>query len=257
MEKRTKFIGFCSSKGGVGKSSMTILAASWLHYVRGLSVAVVDCDFPIRSVRRTREREMKFIDSSPLHQRMMAEQFKATGQKIYPVLPSNPVAAFDDLQAFAQSDGREFDVVIFDLPGTTNTAGVLSTIARLDHVFVPISPDALVMESTLLLVSILMDSVVGRAEHNLKSVSLFWTRVDRREKTIYYDRYDQLIEQFGLKRLHTMIPDRKRFSKEIDRDQPVPYRSTLFAPERRFAKDGRLDEFVDEICEIIGYGKAQ
>jgi cellulose biosynthesis protein BcsQ len=233
---------------------MTILMASYLHYIRGLTVAVVDCDFPIRSVKRVRDREIKFIGQSGAHQRMMAEQFKATGQKIYPVIPSTPAESFDDLRAFVKGDGREFDLVIFDLPGTTNTVGVLTTIARLDHVFIPISSDALVMESTLLLVGILTESVIGRPAHNLKSANLFWAKVDRREKTIYYERYDKIIAQFGLNRLRTMVPDRKMFNKEIDFDQAVPYRSTLFAPDRRFVREGRLDELADEICSIVGIG---
>lgn len=254
MSKQTKYIGFCSSKGGVGKSSMTIITASYLHYARGLNVAIVDCDFPIRSITQARERETAFVNNSPAHQMMMSERFNATGRGVYPVIPSTPEGSFDDLRAFIKNDDREFDLVIFDLPGTTNTPGVVTTISCLDHVFIPISPDALVMESTLLLVNLLTQSVVGRARHNLKSANLFWTRVDNRERTIYYKRYDKVFAEFGLNRLRTMIPDRKRFNKEIDFDQPVPYRTTLFAPDRRFVKDSRLDMLADEICSIVGIG---
>ena len=141
---------------------MTMLTASYLHYTRGLVVAIVDCDFPIRSIRRTRDREMSFVENSVHHQRMMTEQFKATGQRIYPVIPSTPADSFDDLRGFLKNDNRDFDLIIFDLPGTTNTAGVLHTIAQLDHVFIPISCDPLVIESTLLLVGILTESIMGR-----------------------------------------------------------------------------------------------
>jgi cellulose biosynthesis protein BcsQ len=254
MSKKPKYIGFCSSKGGVGKSSMTIIMASYLHYTRGLTVAVVDCDFPIHSIHQVREREATFVEHSTVHQKMMVNQFNETGQRIYPVIESNPADGLDDLHLFLKNADREFDLIIFDLPGTTNTPGVLSTIACLDNVFIPISSDALVMESTLLLVSLLTDSVIGHPDSNLKSANLFWTRVDKREKTIYYERYNRVFEQFGLKRLQTMIPDRKRFNKEIDFDQPLPYRTTLFAPERRFAKEAMLDELATEICSIVGIG---
>ena len=46
MEKQTMMIAFSNQKGGVGKSAMAILMASWLHYTKGLNVAVVDCDSP-------------------------------------------------------------------------------------------------------------------------------------------------------------------------------------------------------------------
>ena len=52
-------ISFANQKGGIGKSTLTILVASWLRYVRGLNVLVVDCDFPQNSIYELREREKK------------------------------------------------------------------------------------------------------------------------------------------------------------------------------------------------------
>lgn len=233
---------------------MTIVTASILHYVKGYTVAIIDCDFPIRSVVRVRDRELKVIDQSLVHQQMMSEQFKATGQKIYPVIPSSPAEAFNDLQGFLKHDERHFDIVIFDLPGTTNTPGVLSTMACLDHIFIPISPDNLVMESTLLLVNILHESIIGRKEHALQGAYLFWTKMDKRVKTLVYDRYNDVMEHFGLSRLQTRIPARSKFDKEISAEEPIPYRTTLFAPERKFITEAGLVALVDEICGIIKLG---
>ena len=38
MEQNPLCIAFASQKGGVGKSTLTVLAASWLHYLHGLSL---------------------------------------------------------------------------------------------------------------------------------------------------------------------------------------------------------------------------
>ena len=38
MDKKPISISFANQKGGIGKSTLTILAASWLRYVRGLNV---------------------------------------------------------------------------------------------------------------------------------------------------------------------------------------------------------------------------
>ena len=46
MKQNPLCIAFASQKGGVGKSTLTVLAASWLHYLHGIRVAVVDCDCP-------------------------------------------------------------------------------------------------------------------------------------------------------------------------------------------------------------------
>lgn len=39
-------ISICNQKGGVGKSSLTVLLASYLHYTLGHDVLVMDCDYP-------------------------------------------------------------------------------------------------------------------------------------------------------------------------------------------------------------------
>ena len=51
-----KFVAFSTQKGGAGKTTLTVLAASYLYYVRGLKVLVVDCDFPQYSIEDIHER---------------------------------------------------------------------------------------------------------------------------------------------------------------------------------------------------------
>ena len=46
----TKFVALSTQKGGAGKTTLTVLMASYLHYVRGIDVAVIDCDFPQYSI---------------------------------------------------------------------------------------------------------------------------------------------------------------------------------------------------------------
>ena len=58
------FVAFATQKGGIGKSTVTALAASYLHNVKGYNVAVVDCDDPQHSIHGLREHETGLIDSS-------------------------------------------------------------------------------------------------------------------------------------------------------------------------------------------------
>ena len=55
------FVAFATQKGGIGKSTVTALAASYLHNVKGYNVAVVDCDDPQHSIHGLREHEMGLI----------------------------------------------------------------------------------------------------------------------------------------------------------------------------------------------------
>ena len=52
-------ISFSTQKGGVGKSTLTTLIASVLHYRLGYNVLIIDCDFPQHSLTNMRERDKK------------------------------------------------------------------------------------------------------------------------------------------------------------------------------------------------------
>ena len=58
------FVAFATQKGGIGKSTVTALAASYLHNVKGYNVAVVDCDDPQHSIHGLREHETALIGRS-------------------------------------------------------------------------------------------------------------------------------------------------------------------------------------------------
>ena len=38
------FVAFATQKGGAGKSTLTALTASYLYYLEGVDVMVIDCD---------------------------------------------------------------------------------------------------------------------------------------------------------------------------------------------------------------------
>ena len=48
--KEATYVAISTQKGGAGKTTLTVLVASYLHYVKGYNVAVVDCDFPQYSI---------------------------------------------------------------------------------------------------------------------------------------------------------------------------------------------------------------
>lgn len=43
MKKKPIYVAFSTQKGGAGKTTLTVLAASYLHYVKGRNIAVIDC----------------------------------------------------------------------------------------------------------------------------------------------------------------------------------------------------------------------
>lgn len=52
----TIVVAFSNQKGGVGKSTLTVLLASYLYYEKGIKVAIMDCDSPQHSLIGERNR---------------------------------------------------------------------------------------------------------------------------------------------------------------------------------------------------------
>lgn len=64
--KRPKYVAFSTQKGGAGKTTITVLVASYLHYVKDCNVAIIDCDYPQYSVSDLRKRD---------REKMLADEF--------------------------------------------------------------------------------------------------------------------------------------------------------------------------------------
>ena len=100
-----KFVAFSTQKGGAGKTTLTVLAASYLYYVKGLKVLVVDCDYPQFSIEEMRQRDRDLIECSPQFKKLFSDNMRQTKLAPYPLLTAKPeearsaVVPFSDLKA--------------------------------------------------------------------------------------------------------------------------------------------------------------
>ena len=257
--KQPLFIAFSTQKGGVGKTTFTTLAASWLHYNLGYNVAVMDCDFPQWSIHSMRKREAEQLQANAFYQRKAVTMFETLGKGTYPMIctrPDNDVLA--RAREFLASEQTNYDVLLFDLPGTINNEGVINTFLGMDYVFVPISASRLVMESTLPFIISVNEMKKSYPEINLKSIHLFWNMVVSGSRREMYEHYEKVINRFGIPLLKTAIPRSLRYEKEqsIEGSASV-FLSTIFPPDRNLLKDSNFNLLIDEILEIINLKKSQ
>jgi cellulose biosynthesis protein BcsQ len=250
MKKETLFVAFSTQKGGMGKTAMTVLTASYLHYAKGYHVAVIDCDFPQQSIVKERKRDSELVINDTHFKRAAYEQFRSLGIKTYPVKGSLPENAVNEAQALMDSSEKPFDVIFFDLPGTLNSGGVLKTLASMDYIFTPVSADRFVLESTLQYATLLNDSLISTGKSNIKGLWLFWNMVDGREKTPLYRVYEGAIGELGLSVMKTMLPNSIRFRKEMSAEHGTIFRSTVFPADKSLLKGSGIEELVNEICQI-------
>lgn len=250
-KKQPVIIAFSTQKGGVGKSTFTSLLASILHYRSGYNVAVFDCDFPQYSLIQMRERDLKTVMQNEVLKKMAHRQFTNLNKKAYPVFQSKTDTVLEEIEEYIKTSPVTPDVIFFDLPGTVNTAGILSTLANVHYIFSPITADRVVLESTLSFTDVLTNVLMKKKHTEIKSIHLFWNQVDGRERTLLYENYEKVIKDLGLQLMKTSITDSKRFRKEGETVAKTVFRSTLLPADPKLMTICRLDQFMEEFLSIV------
>lgn len=251
MEKETLFIAFSTQKGGVGKTAFTVLMSSYLHYVKGLEIAVVDCDYPQHSIAEMRQRDMEQVMKDNYYKQLAYKQFTALKRKAYQVEKSMPEDAIDVAESLIDGATIQPDIIFFDLPGTLNSRGVVKTLGGMDYIFSPVSADRVVMESTLKFATMLNENLISVGKSDIKGLYLIWNMVDGREKNELYDVYENVIGELGLNILKTFVPDSKRFRRELTTGHKPVFRSTLFPAHNSLLKGSNLIALADDILKTI------
>ncbi len=249
MKKKTLNVAFSTQKGGAGKTTLTVLVASYLHYVKGYNVAVIDCDFPQHSISEMRERDLQMTMDDEHYKLMAYQQFSALGKKAYVIVESTPENAVEDAQEVI--DQLKPDFVFFDLPGTINNPSVVQTLSLMDYIIAPISADRLVLESTLQYVITLRDTLITPGISKIKELYLLWNLVDGREKTELYGVYEDVINKLSFPVFKTFMPDSKRFRREQSVSHKALFRSTLFPADKTLVKGSNLDTLINEMLDIF------
>ena len=171
------------------------------------------------------------------------EHFRKSGRKAFPVIRSNAVQALDDAESLLAEGDYKPDIVFFDLPGTLKSDGVIKTLSQMDYIFTPISADRFVVESAL--------QFVMMFNARTKAISLFWTKVDGRERTDLYDLYGKLFAENNFHVLGTKLPDSKRFRRDMSDDRKTVLRSTILPADNAMLRGSRIKELAEEICDVI------
>lgn len=245
------FVAFATQKGGIGKSTVTALAASYLHNVQGHNVAVIDCDAPQHSIHGLRERETKLIDESLYFKALACDHFRKIKKNAYPVIASDALNALDDAERMLAEEDAKPNIVFFDMPGTLKSNGVVKTLSQMDYIFAPMSADRFVVESTLQFAVMFRDNLMTTGQAKTKGLYLFWTMVDGRERSELYDLYRQIIDGMNIPMLETRLPDSKRFRRDLSEERKAIFRSTIFPMDNALMRGSNIKELAEEICSVM------
>lgn len=169
--KEATYVAISTQKGGAGKTTLTVLVASYLHYVKGYNVAVVDCDFPQYSIHDMRKRDLKAVIEDGHYKMLAYEQLKRLKKNPYTIRCSRAEDAIKTAGNLTDAQ-PDLDFVFFDLPGTINNADVVRTIAKMDYIFTPIIADRVVMESSIKFATVINEQMLSQLHYypNQRSV---------------------------------------------------------------------------------------
>ncbi|GAE84906.1 ParA family protein [Bacteroides reticulotermitis] len=251
MKKEPLFVALSNQKGGVGKSTLTVLLASYFHYCIGKNVLVVDCDYPQHSIRIMREWDVKNVEKNARLQGLLVEQFGDTGRKAYNILSSTPQQAKKAAYDFIDRSDIGYDMVLVDLPGTVNTTGVFQSIINMDYVFTPVTQERMVMQSSMTFVLAIREYLNCHKEVPLQGIYMFWNKMDKRVSKELYNAYMTILRSLNLPVLDTTLPRAERYNKDAGQNGQI-FRSTLFSPSAALLKGSNLDLLAGEIEKITG-----
>ena len=252
MKKEPIYVAFSTQKGGAGKTTLTVLAASYLHYEMGYNVAIIDCDFPQHSIHSMRKRDFKMLEDDEFYKGMAYEQYtRLDSKKSYPIVESDTSRAIADAEQIVEDYDMDFDIIFFDLPGTMNNRDLILTLAHMDFLIAPIAASRVVMESTLDYMISVRDNIIATGKSNIKAMYLLWNLVDGREKTELYEVYEAVIKELDFPLMQTFLPNSVRFRREQNIEHKPLFLSTLFPPDKSLLKGSSVDTLADELLEIL------
>lgn len=231
----TRYISISSQKGGVGKTTSTILVASAFHFLAKQRVAVIDCDYPQHSLSGLRNQELERFQAIP----EKAAEFQALGRQAYPIV----ACSVKDALAIARQMEGKYDLVFIDTPGTINVLGIIELWQLLDYVFMPLEADILSVEATIPFAQVLEKFGKGQPGSRLKQYYAFWNKHIKSEKQDFYLRTEEYFAAQGIPFLQSRLEQSVNYRKEA-------MRSTMFPLGKEFLRLG-ISGLIKEMADIL------
>lgn len=235
------YLAIASPKGGVGKTSLTVLAASILHYHRGCDVAVVDCNHPVYTIARLRQQE-----SEELNTQSLMRLKHRTPCTPYPIICAPVRDALTRVERHcADSPPR---CILFDLPALMRTEGTVELLSAMDAVVFPVTGSPMDMEAVRHFIDILGEQILTMGKGNIKELYLLRNMIEAWEREEADERCRSLADETGALLMQTSLSHSRLYRPFFsERKRGI---CTLFPPH-----GGKLSQLCnglgDELHEIL------
>lgn len=235
------YLAIASPKGGVGKTSLTVLAASILHYHRGTDVAVVDCNYPVYTIARLRQQELEDLN----HQSLMPLKHR-TPSTPYPIICASVQEALNRVERHCADNPP--CCILFDLPPLMRTDGTVELLSAMDAVFFPVTGSPMDMEAVRRFIEIVGEQILTMGKGNIRELYLLRNMIQAWEREDADERCRTLADETGALQMKTSLSHSRLYRPLLsERKKGV---CTLFPPH-----GGKLSQLCnglgDELHEIL------
>lgn len=238
-------VAFASPKGGVGRTMLTVLTASYLHYQRGYNVAVVDCCYPEHGIGFLRKNEIERIEKDSQYYHKARQQFTTTPKKTYAIIDTRVETALRATEAL-----QEVDIIFFDIPALMSVDGTVELLAAMDYIIYPVTSGSWIMNTTQQFAETMNQYVVTTGKSHVRGMYLLRNMVRSNDGAAFHTACQTIADETGTLLLATILPHSSHFQKDVfyKAKQEVCV-STVFPFDRKFT--GMLGGLMQEVEQII------
>ena len=209
------YVAFATQKGGAGKSTLTTLVASYLHYVLGKRVLALDCDPRQHSMIEYREKDKLLIRENPVVKRRFARFMENFRGDAYEIIKCSPATALDHAEKAIQ-EGESPEYVFFDITGTVNDRELVNLLAAMDYLFVPITPETGDLKSSIGFAHNVNEQMLFKEGTNVKGMFLVWNKVQPKDRNNLCQIINRYVASLCIESLDTILPMSVKYTKDGD-----------------------------------------
>lgn len=226
----TRIISFVSQKGGVGKTTTSIIAATNFKYHFNKDVVILDIDVRQSSSSVLRRKNISYCNDQSLI------------DNAYPIVEVNYDNIYDKINEYY----GKVDYIIVDFPGTMS-AEMAKGLFYIEYMFIPFSYDELEIEATKVFYNSIIKHYYNNEKALCKDVRLFFCKyTEAASKT--YKGMREVFEGNGINMLENVVKDLKIY--------PNKYRDTLIPiPDSKENYGKGIKKILKEIVNILDDGK--
>lgn len=235
------YLAIASPKGGVGKTSLTVLAASILQYHRGYDVVVVDCNHPVYTIARLRQQESEELN----HQSLIRLKHR-TPCTPYPIICTPVREALNRVERYCADNPPR--CILFDLPPLMRTEGTVELLSAMDAVIFPVTGSPMDMEAVRHFIDILGEQILTMGKGNIRELYLLRNMIQAWEREDADEHCRTLADETGALLMQTSLSHSRLYRPSLYEHRRGV--CTLFPPHG--GKLGQLcKQLGDELHEIL------